>query len=220
MKIINLSEKPCLINQFVTELRDVTIQNDRMRFRRNLERIGEAMALEIGKSLTYSTKFVETPLGMATVNTPDDHVVVGTVFRAGLPLHTGFLNIFDRADNAFVSAYRYYRDKECRQVDVHIEYIATPCLDDTTLMLVDPMLATGESMELAFNAFCTKGTPKRTHLVCVIASQKGVDHLQEVFKDRDDITLWCATIDPVLNERSYIVPGLGDAGDLAFGSKL
>jgi len=220
MKIINLSEKPCLINQFVAELRDVTIQNDRMRFRRNLERIGEAMALEIGKTLSYSSKFVETPLGMATANTHDDHVVIGTVFRAGLPLHTGFLNIFDRADNAFVSAYRYYRDKECREVDVHIEYIATPCLDNTTLMLVDPMLATGESMELAFNAFCTKGTPKRTHLACVIASQKGVDHLMKVFGDREDITLWCAVIDSELNERSYIVPGLGDAGDLAFGGKL
>lgn len=220
MKVINLSESPCLINQFVTELRDISIQNDRMRFRRNLERIGEAMALEIGKQLNYSTKFVETPLGMATVNTPDDHVVVGTVFRAGLPLHTGFLNIFDRADNAFVSAYRYYRDKECREVDVHIEYIATPCLDDTTLMLVDPMLATGESMELALKAFTTKGTPKRVHLACVIASQQGVDHLKRVFEGREDITLWCAAIDPVLNERSYIVPGLGDAGDLAFGGKL
>lgn len=219
MKVINLSEKPCLINQYVAELRDVSIQNDRMRFRHNLERIGEAMALEIGKELSYSTKFVETPLGMATANTHDDHVVVGTVFRAGLPLHTGFLNIFDRADNAFVSAYRYYRDKECREVDVHIEYIAAPCLDGTTLMLVDPMLATGESMELAFNAFCTKGQPKRTHLACVIASQKGVDHLMKVFGNRDDITLWCAIIDPELNERSYIVPGLGDAGDLAFGEK-
>ena len=220
MKVINLSEKPCLINQFVAELRDLSIQQDSMRFRRNLERIGEAMALEIGKELNYSTKFVETPLGMATANTHDDHVVVGTVFRAGLPLHTGFLNIFDRADNAFVSAYRYYKDKECRQVDVHIEYIATPCLDGTTLMLVDPMLATGESMELALNAFCTKGQPKRVHLACVIASQKGVDNLVKVFEDREDITLWCAVIDPELNERSYIVPGLGDAGDLAFGGKL
>ena len=215
MKIINLSEKPCLINQFVTELRDVTIQNDRMRFRRNLERIGEAMALEIGKGLTYSTKFVETPLGMATVNTPDDHVVVGTVFRAGLPLHTGFLNIFDRADNAFVSAYRYYRDKECRQVDVHIEYIATPCLDGTTLMLVDPMLATGGSADMAITKMKELGC-KNIKLMILVAAPEGVE---AIYKKHPDVQIYCAALDDHLNEHGYIVPGLGDAGDRIFGTK-
>ena len=220
MEIINLSQKNSILNQYVVELRDVNIQTDRMRFRRNLERIGEVMAYEISHRLTYSTKEVQTPLGIAKASTPDDALVVGTVFRAGLPLHTGFLNVFDRADNAFVSAYRYYKDKECSQGDVRIEYIATPALDGRTLLLVDPMLATGESMELALEAFCTKGKPARTHIAAVIASQQGVDHLKRVYGDRDDVTLWCAVIDPEMNERSYIVPGLGDAGDLAFGGKL
>ena len=220
MNIIDLSQQSTIINQYVSELRDVQIQQDRQRFRRNLERIGELMAYEVSKTLTYSTKFVETPLGTATANTPDDRLVIGTVFRAGLPLHTGFLNVFDRADNAFVSAYRYYKDKECRQVDVQIEYIATPDLNGRTMLLVDPMLATGESMELALQAFMTRGIPARTHLACVIAARQGVDHLKHVFGQRDDITLWCAAIDPVLNSRSYIEPGLGDAGDLAYGEKL
>lgn len=220
MKFINLSEKPTLLNQFVTELRDKNIQGDRMRFRRNLERIGEVMAYEISKTLSYSTKEVCTPLGTALSNTPDDEVVVATVFRAGLPLHTGFLNYFDHAGNAFVSAYRYYKDKDCRIVDVHIEYIATPDLTGKTLMLVDPMLATGESMELALKAFCTKGHPAHIHLASVIASQSGVDHLAQAYADRDDVTLWCAAVDAELNDHSYIVPGLGDAGDLAFGKKL
>lgn len=220
MKTIDFSQQNTILNRFVSELRDVDIQRDRMRFRRNLERIGEMMAFEISKTLNYSTKFVETPLGTASASTPDDNIVVGTVFRAGLPLHTGFLNVFDHADNAFVSAYRYYKDKECRQIDVHIEYIATPDLNGRTLMLVDPMLATGESMELAYRAFATKGLPAHTHFVAVIASQKGVDHLCNVFGEREDMTLWCAAIDPELNESSYIVPGIGDAGDLAFGEKL
>lgn len=220
MKTINLSLRPTLINQYVSELRDVDIQGSRMRFRQNLRRIGQAMALEIAKELAYSEKQVATPLGTATALTPDEPVVLGTVFRAGLPMHEGFLDMLDTADNAFVSAYRYYKDKECREVDVHVEYIATPALDGRTLIIADPMLATGESMELAWKAFCTKGTPAHTHLACIIASRQGVEHLEKVFADRDDITLWCAVIDPTLNERSYIVPGLGDAGDLAFGGKL
>lgn len=220
MEIINLSQRNTILNQYVAELRDVNIQGDRMRFRHNLERIGQMMAYEVSQRLTYSTKEVQTPLGIAKASTPDNALVVATVFRAGLPLHTGFLNVFDRADNAFVSAYRYYKDKECSQVDVRIEYIATPRLDGRTLMLVDPMLATGESMELALEAFCTKGKPTHTHIAAVIASEQGVEHLKKVYGDRDDVTLWCAVIDPELNEHSYIVPGLGDAGDLAFGEKL
>lgn len=220
MEIIDLSLQGTIMNQFVSELRNVNVQNDRMRFRRNLERVGEVMAYEISKRLSYAPKDITTPLGTASVLMPTDPIVVATVFRAGLPLHAGFLNYFDQADNAFVSAYRYYRDKECRQVDVRIDYIATPALNGRTLMLVDPMLATGESMELALEAFCTKGKPKHTHLAAVIASQQGVDHLKTVYGDRKDITLWCAAIDPELNDHSYIVPGLGDAGDLAFGGKL
>ena len=219
MRIINMSESDSLLNQFVSELRDVEVQGDRMRFRRNLERIGELMAYEISKELHYSDRELTTPLAQCQVRCCTDQIVLGTVFRAGLPLHQGFLNIFDRAENAFVSAYRYYKDKECRQVDVHIEYIATPLLEGKTLLLVDPMLATGESMELALRAFCTKGNPTKTHLACVIASQEGVNHLAEIYGEREDITLWCAAIDPCLNARSYIVPGLGDAGDLAFGEK-
>lgn len=219
MKVIDFAESNSVINQFVAEIRDVDVQADRMRFRRNIERIGELMAYEMSKELTYSVKPVQTPLGVAQASTPDDDVVIGTVFRAGLPLHQGFLNVFDRAGNAFVSAYRYYKDKECRTLDVHIEYIATPDLSGKTLMLVDPMLATGESMELAYKAFLTKGRPARLLIACVIASRQGVEHLQRLFPD-DDVTLWCAAIDPELNERSYIVPGLGDAGDLAYGEKL
>lgn len=219
MKIINLADRNSILNQYVAEIRDVNIQTERMRFRRNIERIGECMAYEMSKELTYSVKQVQTPLGVAPASTPDDSLVIATVFRAGLPLHTGFLNVFDRAGNAFVSAYRYYKDKECRTIDVHIEYIATPDLTGKTLMLVDPMLATGESMELAYKAFLTKGRPARLLIACVVASRQGVEHLQRLFPD-DDVQLWCAVIDPELNERSYIVPGLGDAGDLAYGDKV
>ena len=190
-----------------------------MRFRRNIERIGELMAYEMSRTLAYSAKTVQTPLGMAKARTPDDDLVIATVFRAGLPLHQGFLNVFDRAGNAFVSAYRSYKDEGRHEVDVHIEYIATPDLAQKTVLLVDPMLATGESLELAWRAFRTKGLPKRLLIACVIASRQGVDHLRRLFPS-DDVTLWCAAIDPDLNEHLYIVPGLGDAGDLAYGEKL
>ncbi len=219
MKVINLSETDTILNQFVAELRDVRIQGDRMRFRRNIERIGELMAYEMSRTLCYSAKNIETPLGTAEARTPDDELVVATVFRAGLPLHQGFLNVFDRAGNAFVSAYRFYKDEAHREVDVHVEYIATPDLSRKTVLLVDPMLATGESLEMAWKAFLTKGTPRRLLIACVIASRQGVEHLRRLFP-QDDVTLWCAAIDPELNEHKYIVPGLGDAGDLAYGEKL
>ena len=222
MKIFNLGEYNTILNQYVAELRDVNIQKDRMRFRRNIERIGELMAYEISKTLTYSKKEVQTPLGIASVNTPDDELVIATVFRAGLPLQSGFLQVLDHADCAFVSAFRYYKDQDHRAVDVKIEYIAAPLLSNKTLLLVDPMLATGESMELAWKAFLTKGAPKKMHIACVIASVDGVKHLQKLFADdvNDNITLWCATIDPGMNEHKYIVPGLGDAGDLSYGDKI
>ena len=219
MKVINFAESNSILNQFVSELRDVTVQNDRMRFRRNIERIGEIMAYEMSKTLDFSKKNIQTPLGIAEASTPDDKVVIATVFRAGLPMHTGFLNVFDKAGNAFVSAYRYYKDKDHRDLDVRIEYIATPDLTDKTVMLVDPMLATGESLELAWKAFTTKGIPSKLLIACCIASRPGIEHLKKVFPS-DDVTLWCAAIDPSIDEHSYIVPGLGDAGDLAYGEKI
>lgn len=219
MRVINLAETNSILNQYVAEMRDVNLQGDRMRFRRNIERIGELMAYEISKDLDYSKKKIQTPLGIAEASTPDDNVVIATVFRAGLPMHNGFLNIFDKAGNAFVSAYRYYKDKEHRVLDVRIEYIATPDLTDKTVMLVDPMLATGESLELAWKAFTTKGIPSKLIIACIIASQPGVERIKRVFAGQD-VTLWCAVIDPEIDERSYIVPGLGDAGDLAYGEKI
>lgn len=220
MKIVNFSETDSILNQYVAELRNVEVQADRLRFRRNLERIGEMMAYEISKTLSYADLTVETPLAPCVTRCCSEQVVLGTVFRAGLPMHQGFLNVFDNAGNAFVSAYRYYKDKECRTVDVHIEYIASPDLTGKTLIVADPMLATGESMELAVKAFQTKGQPKTLHLACVIGSRVGVRRLEQLYAGRDDVTLWCAAIDPELNARSYIVPGLGDAGDLAFGDKI
>lgn len=219
MKVIDFSKQQSIINQYVSELRDVSIQNDRMRFRNNIIRLGHAMAYEVSKSLTYSQKSVETPLGTAKANTPDDDIVLATVFRAGLPLHQGFLDVFDRAGNAFVSAYRYYEDKEGTKVGIKVEYIATPDLTGKTLIIVDPMLATGGSMELAYEAFITKGTPKRLIMASVIAAEEGVKYLRKHFP-KNDVELYCAVIDPELNAHKYIVPGLGDAGDLMYGDKL
>lgn len=220
MKVINFAKQNTVINQYVSELRDVNVQTDRARFRHNLSRIGQMMAYEISKTLQYSEKEVQTPLAVAKASTHDDQIVLGTIFRAGLPFHEGFLDVFDKAGNAFVSAYRYYKDKECEQVGIKIEYIASPDLTGKTLIIADPMLATGGSLELSYHAFCTKGVPAMVHLCCVIASQKGVDYIKKAFAKYDNVTLWCATIDPELNEHCYIVPGLGDAGDLAYGDKL
>lgn len=219
MKIVNLGEKDSVMNQFVAELRDVNIQKDRMRFRNNIKRIGNLMAYEISKSLRYQEVEVETPLATAKMRVPYDNVVIGTVFRAGLPFHQGFLDIFDKAGNAFLSAYRYYTDRECNNIDVHIEYIATPDLTHKTFILVDPMLATGESLILAHNAFITKGVPRRVVLASVIATEEGIARLNERFP-ANDIVLYTAAIDPILNDRKYIVPGLGDAGDLMYGDKM
>ena len=220
MKLINFAEQDSIINQFVSELRNIDVQKDRLRFRHNLERVGQTMAYEVSKTLHYSMKKIQTPLALADVNILDEKIVLGTIFRAGLPFHQGFLDVFDDAENAFVSAYRYYKDKECKDVGIKIEYIASPSLIDKTLIIADPMLATGGSMELGYQAFCTKGVPTKIHLCCIIASQKGVDYVQDVFKDIDHVTLWCGAIDPDLNEHAYIVPGLGDAGDLAYGTKI
>ena len=219
MKVINLSKSNSILNTFLAELRDVNVQSERMRFRQNIVRIGHVEAYEISKFLSYSEKTIQTPLDKCEVNTCDDEIVVGTVFRAGLPLHQSFLDIFDKAGNAFVSAYRYYKDREMNEVGIKVEYCASPDLNGKTLILVDPMLATGGSLELAYDALKTKGTPKRLVMACVIASQRGVDYLKKVFPS-DDVVLVCGAIDPVLNEHKYIVPGLGDAGDLMYGDKI
>lgn len=218
MKVVNLSEGNSLLQQFLLELRSQDIQKDSLRFRRNIERIGEIMAYEVSKTLTYKHVDVQTPLAVAHVPQLQDSVVLGTIFRAGLPLHQGFFNYFDHAENAFVSAYRRYKDEQTHEVEIITEYLAAPSLQDKTLILVDPMLATGGSMELSYKALLSHGTPAVSHLCSVIAAQQAVDYLQTVMPE--NTTLWCATIDPVLNDKKYIVPGLGDAGDLCFGEKL
>lgn len=219
MKIINLSESNSIINQYLAETRDVDYQKNRLLFRNNIQRIGELEAYEISKQLDYETKDVTTPLGISQVNVPADKIVLATIFRAGLPFHNGFLNIFDHAGNAFVSAYREYTDEEHHNIGVHVEYLATPSIDGKTLIIADPMLATGASMELGYKAFITKGTPKRIHVACVIASPEGIEHIKKTFPE-EKTTIWCAAIDPGLNEHQYIVPGFGDAGDLCYGEKL
>ena len=217
MEVINFADSPSLVSRYMMELRDVTIQGDPLRFRTNLERIGEIMSYEISKRLEYRDVDVETPLGIAHCKEPDDKVVLATIMRAGLPFHQGFLNYFDRAENAFVSAYRRYKEKG-DTFDVLVEYLASPALDGKTLVLVDPMLATGNSMELAYRALLTKGTPAKIHLASVIASRQSVEYVKDKFPE--DTVLWCGDIDPEINSHSYIIPGLGDAGDLAFGEKL
>ncbi|MBD5232423.1 MAG: uracil phosphoribosyltransferase [Bacteroidales bacterium] len=218
MEIINFADTPSLVSRYMLELRDVNIQTDPMRFRHNLERIGQIMAYEISKRLDYKQVDVQTPLGISPSLTPADGIVLGTILRAGLPLHQGFLSYFDRAENAFVSAYRKYREKGGDQFDVLIEYLASPSIEGKVLLLVDPMLATGASMELGYRALLSKGTPKHIHVASVIASQQAVNYIKRTFPE-DKTTVWIGAIDPELNDHSYIIPGLGDAGDLAYGEK-
>ncbi len=216
MKVINFAEQTSLVSQYLRDMRDVNIQTDRLRFRRNLERLGEIFAYELSKTLNYRKENVRTPLGVDSVcDVLDEQIVLATIFRAGVPFHQGFLRYFDDAENAFVSAYRKYKEKE--NFDVCIEYLASPRIDGKTLVLVDPMLATGASMELSYRAILTKGTPGKLHIASVIASQAAVDYLQSVLPE--DATLWVGVIDEQINSHSYIVPGLGDAGDLAYGTK-
>lgn len=216
MKIIDFNKNCSLLNRFILEIRDVNIQRDRMKFRRNIQRIGEIMAYEISKELDYSTKDVTTPLGTAQINTYDDNIVLCTILRAGLVFHEGFLNYFDRAENAFISAYREYTDES--HFRIKTEYLASPNIEGKTLIITDPMLATGCSMETCYHALLKKGTPAKIHIASVIASQKAIDHVSKVFPE-EKTTIWCGAIDPILNEHAYIVPGLGDAGDLAYGIK-
>ena len=218
MRVVNLSEHNSVLNQYLREIRDVHIQKDSLRFRHNIERIGEVMAIEVSKDLHYEQTDVQTPLGIAPVNTISDSIVLATILRAGLPLHQGFLNIFDHAENAFLSAYR--RVGKDGELEIVAEYMAAPSIDGKVLIVADPMLATGMSMEVGYQALLKHGKPKHTHLCCAIATPQAIECVREALSDSPDVTLWCAAVDPVLNEKKYIVPGLGDAGDLCYGIKI
>jgi uracil phosphoribosyltransferase len=215
MKIFNFSEYSSLYNKFLSELRDAQIQKDSMRFRKNLERIGEISAYEISKELDHQPLTTNTPLGVSQTNIPKDNLVLATILRAGLPLHTGLLNYFDHAENCFISAYRKHSSAD--DFEVEIEYLASPNVQGKVVLLSDTMLASGQSMVLAYKALLKRGTPAKVHIVSVIGSQQGIDLVSENFPE--NTTLWIGGIDPKMTTQSYIVPGLGDAGDLAFGEK-
>lgn len=213
-----VDKEKSILNNFLGQLRDKQIQKDSMRFRRNIQRIGELMAYEISKTLNYRTQSVETPLGQANVDQVCDTIVLGTILRAGLPLHEGFHNFFDDAETAFVSAYR--RKNSAGELEIVVEYNACPNLEGKTLILVDPMLATGGSLIASYEALVAKGgKPAHTHFASVLACTEGVDYVL-ANTDGEECDLWCATVDPILNTNKYIVPGLGDAGDLCYGAKL
>ena len=217
MKIVNLGETPSVLNNFIAEMRDATIQKDRLRFRINLERVGQIFAYEISKELTFSEKDVETPLGTARVATIDTPLVISTILRAGLPLQKGIFDFFDHAETAFLAAFRKYGAGD--YFEIRADYCTTPSLEGKTLILADTMLATGSSIEIAIDKLIQEGgNPIAIHLVCPIASTYAVDNLSKRYGE--EVTLWVAAIDEELTSHSYIVPGLGDAGDLAFGGKL
>jgi len=218
MEVINLSEQNSCVNQFMAEIRDKNYQKNRHLFRNNIERIGEMMAYEVSKRLTYKSKTVTTPLGTIGIPVPKDDVLLATVLRAGLPFHEGFLRVFDHAENAFVSAFRMYTNREHTEVGIHTEYMATPTVKGKTLIIVDPMLATGGSMVAAYEALLKTGRPQKVHIACVIGTPEGVEMVRQ--NVADDTTLWCASIDPGMNAQKYIVPGFGDCGDLCYGEKL
>lgn len=214
--LINLGETNSIFNQFVSEIRDQNIQTDSLRFRRNLERVSEIFAYEISKELTYHTEEVVTTLGIARVPILDDYPIISSILRAGLPMHNGFLNYFDKSDNVFISAYRKYNKDGT--FDINFEHISGPSIEGRTVILADPMLATGASMVLAYKALLKKGKPKHVHIVSLIASHEGIELLLSKLGDVN-ITLWTGAVDNELTVKSYIVPGLGDAGDLAYGVK-
>jgi uracil phosphoribosyltransferase len=216
IKSHNLSQQHSVFSQFMAEIRDVDVQKDRMRFRRNLERVGELMAYEISKVLEYRQAPVKTPLGVSDCNVLAEQPVLATILRAGLPLHQGFLNYFDQAENTFISAYRLHHDGD-DAFDVEVEYLASPDLEDKTVILCDPMLATGSSMVLAYKALLERGAPRHIHVATVIATDQGIRFVQEHLPA--ETTIWAGAVDHELTPRSYIVPGLGDAGDLAYGNK-
>lgn len=212
-----LGNNHSILDQYLAEIRDVSIQTDPLRFRENLYRIGELFAYEISKELEFVVNDVQTPLGVAKVPVMKKQPVLATILRAGLPMHNGLLKIFDRAENCFISAFRRYT--KMGKFEIEFEYMASPSLDNKVVILSDPMLASGKSMEIGYQALFSKGTPSHVHLVSIISSQQGVDFIQENIK-ADNVTLWLGAIDEGMTPKSYIVPGLGDAGDLAYGEKI
>ena len=217
MQIHYISETNSVLNHFLAQIRDVTIQKDSMRFRKNIERIGEIMAYELSKTLEYKNIEVQTPIAIKQTTTLADNVVLCSILRAGLALHTGFMNIFDDAENGFVSAYRNHYNKD-DAFEILVEYQAAPSFENKNLILIDPMLATGQSIVAVFNKLMTEETPKEIHIAVVIAAPEGIQYLEDNLPK--NCHLWVAALDQKLNEKNYIVPGLGDAGDLAYGSKL
>ena len=212
-----LAQKNSLMNQFIAELRDTEIQKDSMRFRRNMERIGEIIAYEISKTFEYKSSEITTPLGISKMNLPISKVVNATILRAGLPFHNGILNYFDNSENAFISAHRkYHKDGT---FTIQFEHLSSPDIEGKVLILSDPMLASGASMEISYKAIIERGTPKHTHIVTIIASNQGINYVKKHINMKN-VTIWAGDVDDELTSKSYIVPGLGDAGDLAFGSKM
>jgi uracil phosphoribosyltransferase len=217
MEIINLGKQNSIFNHFIREIRDVNIQKDAMRFRRNIERIGEIFAYEISKKMTYENNDITTPLGISSESLMIEKPVLATILRAGLPLHQGLLNYFDSSENCFISAFR--KHKRGGDFEIKIEYMSSPDLEGKTVILCDPMLASGSSMVLAMEALLSKGNPKHIHVVVTIASSEGIQYFKENLPFRN-CTLWLGAEDKEMTAQSYIVPGLGDAGDLAFGEKI
>ena len=217
MIVHHLQEKNSILNKFIAEIRDVNTQKDSLRFRRNIERIGEVLGYELSKNLSYKDVFIETPLGQKIEQLSSNSVVLCSILRAGLPLHQGLLNYFDDAENAFISAYRHHPNNDA-EFEIVVEYFAAPSVENKTLLLADPMLATGQSLVSVYEAIKKQGIPKEIHIVVVIASKEGIEFIEDKFPENTH--LWIAAIDDKLNNKGYIVPGLGDAGDLAFGAKL
>ncbi len=219
MNIVNFAEQNSVMNQYMAELRDKKYQQNRLLFRNNVRRIGQLMAYELSKTLDYKPKTVTTPLGTIDIPlTKEDDMVIATVLRAGLPFHEGFLDVFDKADNGFVSAFRMYINREHTEVGIHTEYIATQSVKNKTLVIVDPMLATGGSLAAAIESLLQAGKPRQIHICCVIAAPEGIEVVKQALPD--NATIWCASIDQGMNEQKYIVPGFGDCGDLCYGEKL
>ncbi|MEO2061530.1 MAG: uracil phosphoribosyltransferase [Christiangramia sp.] len=217
MQVHHLTKTDSIAGKFVAQLRDISIQNDRLRFRRNIERLGEILGYELSKTLSFSEKQIQTPLGKSIQFLPDDEIVICSILRAGLPLHQGLLNYFDDAENSFISAYRHHPNND-EQFEILVEYLASPSLEGKTLILADPMLATGRSFVNVYNALQKMGTPETIHLVSIIGSEEGIEYLEKELPEKT--RLWIAAVDEKLDKNGYIVPGLGDAGDLCFGNKL
>ena len=217
MEIHHIGSSNSILNSFIAEIRDKNSQKDAMRFRRNIQRIGEVLGYELSKKLSYSSTYIITPLGKQSEQLPTNEIVLCSVLRAGLPLHQGVLNYFDGVENGFISAYRYH-PKNNEEFEIAVEYFAAPSVENKTVLLADPMLATGQSLVAVLEAIQQQGTPKEIHLIVVIGSREGIQFLNDNFPENTH--LWIAAIDEELNSKGYIVPGLGDAGDLAFGAKL